>query len=45
LGITTDELVFGPDARGPDQDLRLQHQSGYFLCGRALQVRLRPITG
>lgn len=27
LGVTADELVFGPDARGPDQDLKLQFEA------------------
>jgi hypothetical protein len=27
LGVTADALVFGPDARGPDQDLKLQFEA------------------
>lgn len=27
LQVSTDELVFGPDARGPDEDLRLQFEA------------------
>jgi hypothetical protein len=27
LGITAAELVFGPEGRGPDQDLKLQFEA------------------